>query len=606
MDLSAKYAAEHGLSLDTSLTLHDLGVSAYYGSNAERGALGAFLNAVSQKRVASGSYLLVESLDRLSRERAREALTLFLSILEQGITIVTLADNKVYTPAGDENGHDLIFSIMIMQRAHEESVTKSRRIKAAWSSKRLLIAEKKLTAQCPNWMRLNESRTAFEFLPDRVEVINLILEWARIGMGQAQIAKRLNERSIPQFSNHGTGWHSSYVQKILTSPALYGQFQPRIHENKKSIPHGDPVPDYYPSLITKEEFFLLQSVRSDRAFGGGKSKKGNSVPNLLSGVAKCGYCGSTMVLVGATAKRIPSVDGIGVTRPSAKVVVCDGARRGLNCFAVQWNYRDFERSFLTFCGGSELETILSNVTSGPDMKNKSLDIKEQIQATFAEIREVQRRLNTWMNAIEGGQDTPPTAMQRIRDLEHELQRLDAKAKNLEMELHISNASVQEAEKATQSIRSLVSGLDSLEGDTLFMKRVALADQIRRNIEVVKVFPAGRLFSEQMIENIRFGLTQGGYDDHQIDEYIGERYPTAPQRQGRGNRGRYVSRKDIRRFFMIQAKNGDFRVVYPNYEDPSKINSLVSVEEHPETGNNRINTVSDWDNILGKETGLTVT
>ncbi|OIN72659.1 hypothetical protein BL248_15695 [Ralstonia solanacearum] len=120
-----------------------------------RGALGGFLEAINRGRIAVGSYLLVESLDRLSRAQVLDALKVFISILEKGITIVTLADGMVYnTESVGSNFGSLMFSITIMARAHEESATKSRRLKAAWTSKRKDIGTKKLTGQCPRWMGL--------------------------------------------------------------------------------------------------------------------------------------------------------------------------------------------------------------------------------------------------------------------------------------------------------------------------------------------------------------------------------------------------------------------------------------------------------------------
>jgi hypothetical protein len=60
--------------IDTDLTFNDLGVSAYRGKNAEAGRLADFLVAVEDGIVPRGSYLLVESLDRISRQAARKAL----------------------------------------------------------------------------------------------------------------------------------------------------------------------------------------------------------------------------------------------------------------------------------------------------------------------------------------------------------------------------------------------------------------------------------------------------------------------------------------------------------------------------------------------------
>ncbi|MGA2935987.1 MAG: recombinase family protein, partial [Syntrophobacteraceae bacterium] len=70
LDLSKRYAAQHGLVLDENLNLQDLGLSAYHGEHRE-GALGRFLELVKGSRISEGSVLLVESLDRLSREVKR-------------------------------------------------------------------------------------------------------------------------------------------------------------------------------------------------------------------------------------------------------------------------------------------------------------------------------------------------------------------------------------------------------------------------------------------------------------------------------------------------------------------------------------------------------
>jgi DNA invertase Pin-like site-specific DNA recombinase len=409
-ELSESYAAKHGLTLDNSVHLHDLGLSAFDRSNIERGALGGFLEAINRGRIVPGSFLLVESLDRLSRDKVLAALEIFISILRQGITIVTLADNMVYSAESvGDNFSSLIISITIMARAHEESAMKSRRISAAWEAKRARIGEKKLTARCPAWMRLNADKTEFELIPERVEQVMEILGMVKAGMGQALIAKRLNERSVPPVSSHGKGWYPSYINKIVTSTALYGEFQPQLWNGGKLTPHGAPVPDYYPALITKEAFFHLQNIRAQRLFVGARARKGTDIPNLLSGIVKCGYCGSTMILAGGAAQRVRSDDGNSVKRPGKKVLVCDGARRGLGCFAVQWAYKDLEKSFLTFCRALELKQLLSDASLIEGEKTRQLTISEQLQSVNSAIEESTKRLERLMVALELG-DTPKSKM----------------------------------------------------------------------------------------------------------------------------------------------------------------------------------------------------
>ncbi len=89
-EATSKYAEDKGLDLDTDLTFRDLGVSAYRGANVVDGALGQYIEAVDTGHVQPGSYLLVENLDRLSRDKIMPALNRFSSLLEKGIIVVTL------------------------------------------------------------------------------------------------------------------------------------------------------------------------------------------------------------------------------------------------------------------------------------------------------------------------------------------------------------------------------------------------------------------------------------------------------------------------------------------------------------------------------------
>src|SRR5262245_23575302 len=85
------YAARRGWTLDTSLNLRDLGVSAFRGDNALVGNLGVFLDAIKRGTVKPGSVLIVESFDRLSRQGIDEGYEVVKKILKAGIIIVTLS-----------------------------------------------------------------------------------------------------------------------------------------------------------------------------------------------------------------------------------------------------------------------------------------------------------------------------------------------------------------------------------------------------------------------------------------------------------------------------------------------------------------------------------
>ena len=113
-----------GLRLDTSL--RDEGVPGYMGRNAKVGALARFLKAIEERLVAPGSVLVVENLDRLSRNEPLEGLDLLKTIIKAGVEIVTLHDNRRYTR--ENMSRDVVFlinALLILARGYEESDTKS-------------------------------------------------------------------------------------------------------------------------------------------------------------------------------------------------------------------------------------------------------------------------------------------------------------------------------------------------------------------------------------------------------------------------------------------------------------------------------------------------
>jgi DNA invertase Pin-like site-specific DNA recombinase len=96
---SVAWCERNGVVLDKTLTLRDLGVSAFRGKHRtdDKNALSQFLTAVERGRIARGSYLIVESLDRLSRENVMPALTVLLNLIQHGVRVVQLFQSRRFT-----------------------------------------------------------------------------------------------------------------------------------------------------------------------------------------------------------------------------------------------------------------------------------------------------------------------------------------------------------------------------------------------------------------------------------------------------------------------------------------------------------------------------
>jgi DNA invertase Pin-like site-specific DNA recombinase len=95
-EMSQSYASSHNLGLCKE-SFGDLGISRY--SNQE--PLGNFLEAVQNGKIKKGSVLLVERLVDIPRQNPYAAVKLIQRILEEGVSIITLEDERIYTLASD-------------------------------------------------------------------------------------------------------------------------------------------------------------------------------------------------------------------------------------------------------------------------------------------------------------------------------------------------------------------------------------------------------------------------------------------------------------------------------------------------------------------------
>tara|TARA_B110000902_G_C14237281_1_gene561121 strand:+ start:79 stop:1779 length:1701 start_codon:yes stop_codon:yes gene_type:complete len=305
------YCNEHNLHLDDSYK--DFGSSAYKGHHlGEDAGLGQFLAACETGSVSKGSYLIIESLDRLSRQHVQVALRQLLNILSYQITVITLLDEQVYTHLSDTTS--LIISITIMSRAHEESAMKSKRLLATWDNKRNTVKATKLTANCPFWLTLSTDRTHF-VLNERLEALNVIYQMATDGHGGRAIARYLNEHHSKLAKGKSGKWYESGIFVALRSRAVLGEFQPHKHEPNdeniiRRVPVGAPILDYYPQAITNDTYYLAQKSVQSRAIGKGKQtgagRKGKHFKNLLQGIVKCNDCGANYVLQTVVSKTSTS------------------------------------------------------------------------------------------------------------------------------------------------------------------------------------------------------------------------------------------------------------------------------------------------------------
>ncbi len=285
-----KLIHEKGWTLDTTLNLKDLGVSAFKGKNATIGKLSEFLKQVKLGRIKSGSVFVVEHLDRLSRAEITTAQAIFLDIINAGISIVTtIPDYKEYSKKLiDDNPFMILEIVMLFVAANDFSKKLSTRVKQSWNIRRATdkVAVPRNDSgrhgRYPAWLTLNRDKARFEIDEKKAAIVKRIVQMSLDGYGAQRISRILNEEGIPSISTSSKRWANMFVIQLLESVALYGACQQGYYvDGKRHL--GEIKEDYYPAIITKEKFLQVQLLRKSRG-GGRVGRNVADVANLFSGL----------------------------------------------------------------------------------------------------------------------------------------------------------------------------------------------------------------------------------------------------------------------------------------------------------------------------------
>lgn len=100
------------------------------------------------------------------------------------------------------------------------------------------------------------------------------------GEGVRVIARRLNEAGVP--TRRGGTWSMVSVRGVLRNPVYTGTYR-RL---------GVVVATEHDSLVTRSRFYAAQERLEQRRTSGGPQSR---TQYLLSGLARCGYCGNSLI-----------------------------------------------------------------------------------------------------------------------------------------------------------------------------------------------------------------------------------------------------------------------------------------------------------------------
>jgi DNA invertase Pin-like site-specific DNA recombinase len=528
---SQEYAASQGWELLEEHQLKDIGISAFSGANVSGGALGQFFQAIRDGKVELGSFLIIESLDRLSRQDLWKSLGLFTDIINAGVKIVSLSDGRTYTVETDLG--DLIYSMVHMSRAHEESRMKSHRLRAAWSNKRKNASILKLTSQGPGWLRLSADKKKFHVIEGRADVVVRIFEESAAGIGCYSITRRLNQARVPPFGR-AKGWQPFSVAKILGNRAVLGEYQPHRVLNGKRVAEGEPIKGYFPAIVSEQLFYRAQNGRQERRVRGA-GRKGSNISNLFSGIAKCAYCKSSMTF-----------EDKGRGPKGGTYLVCDSARRGLGCEKTRWRYSDFEASFLAFVKELDLESLVRNES---ETKTRA-DLDNEITALRGRLASLDEKRERTFELFAKSGRAADFVGQKLHELEAERAQVTDALAQRESERDRLKSELSGFYESKEQIKALLDRLQRSKGEDVYKLRAQISARLKSLVAEVLVAPLGSAPMTGKAITLKEGrITVVEHEDRDPDA----KHP---------------------RYFLIGFKDGTLRAVVPKEHDPLEFEELM--------------------------------
>ena len=339
----------------------DRGVSAFRSTHQKTGALGAFIDAAEAGTIPPGSILVVEDVDRFSRDTASRAEELLLKLFNQELALGIVRDDVIVDR--EKYDTDIGVRVMLLTRrdaANDYSAKLSDRIHNVWDKRRQAWEQNGTLylgrGSRPFW--LGDNGTNFIVDQDAAEIIRLIFKLStEENMGSTQIAKRLKELGIR--AARGGAFSAPRVNKVLTDQRVIGE---------KVWPNGDVAKGYFPRVVDQDLWERNAVTRERRDDNKGRAGRSAVVNNILAGTVYCA-CGAPMSF-GQSSQKVRTKRG-----KSYPYLRCT-ARRDGRCTQPAGDLRYDEEFLLLALMGEKWSKLLHKPKTSKELRAAEKKIRD--------------------------------------------------------------------------------------------------------------------------------------------------------------------------------------------------------------------------------------
>lgn len=302
-DAAQRWADAHGVTLDTSLQLSDRGRSASKGHHLTKGALGRFLQLAQAGQLGTSPLLLVEAIDRLSRQEPLDAIeTILTGLVGSGCRIITLEDGAEYSRATlRSDPTKLLVLVVKMQAAYEYSARLAMRMRDSWKGARIRLQSGVMARPrqfCPAWCSYT---TEGGFVVDqaKAQVVREVFTLLR-HQGAYATAKELNARGV--LSPAGNPWTAASVRSLaINADAVYGAVRLHSARHHGTTDNEQIIEGMLPVILPKAEVLAVRELMAQRGKTSERTGPNGSMRWVGQGLTYC-VCGARMGLTtGGTA-----------------------------------------------------------------------------------------------------------------------------------------------------------------------------------------------------------------------------------------------------------------------------------------------------------------
>lgn len=286
-----RFTATTGVSIEE--VIYDRGKSAFRGDNARSGYFKEILESINNRKIKKDDFLVVESIDRITRQRVIDGVELLQSILKKGIKIYTTTDEKIYSYSDPSRDFETLMMIaLIAQRANEESETKSKRLNSAWRKRREKAQNGEVIIKSgmgvPYGLRVVNNE--FVIIEEEQKEIETLFKYL-LEYGINTSIVKINEISKKKWSN-GT------LNKLIKAKTVIGcmpMHRVEYGENGKSkkVLTGY-IENYYPRLIESSLFYKAIDTMKNRKSKNWTGNRTEQDFNIFKHQIYCAECGSKM------------------------------------------------------------------------------------------------------------------------------------------------------------------------------------------------------------------------------------------------------------------------------------------------------------------------